>query len=138
MVHALEEVHRVLRQGGILVDMRPVVSNPYVEVLREMNVTLAGRLDDSADLPDTQASDQAVATTLKRGWFHPLEEDSTSFAYYWDTAEEVRRHIQDNWPEAILPEEVYQQAKQLAEAAGPNSKLRITFPMMIKTYRNQK
>jgi hypothetical protein len=135
MVHALEEVRRILRNGGVLVDMRPDVTNPAVEVLSGGSISIAGHLDDSADLPDVLAADQAVETALERGWFQPLEQGSSTLAYYWDTPEEMRKYFQDNWPEAILTDDVISKAEQLAEAAGPTGKLRIQFPMMIKSYR---
>jgi hypothetical protein len=135
MVHALQEVLRSLQSGGVLVDMRPHVTNPFVEVLDGEEISIAGRLDDTADLPDVLAADQTLALALERGWLQKLAEDSFMHANYWDTPQEMLAYFRENWQEAILTDDVISKAEQLAEAAGPTGKLRIQFPMMIKSYR---
>jgi hypothetical protein len=135
MVHALDEAWRILHRDGILVDLRPRVANPHVQVLSPAGVLHAGRLDDSADLADDLAADQAIAHAVDRGWFKELEHASFLYDYYWDTAEEMYDYIQDNWNWAEVPQEVYQEAKRLAASLGPDSQVRIRIPMILTTYR---
>jgi hypothetical protein len=135
MVHALEEARRVLRSGGVLIDVRPVVSQPLVEVLGSEGVSTAGRIDDSADLDDGIASDKALAHTLEQGWLQAQEHDSFHFAYYWDTPDEMFEYIAEKWTEAVVPDEVFSQARALTSAAAPPVQLRIQIAMTITRYQ---
>ena len=135
MVHALEEARRVLRKGGVLIDVRPVVSEPMVEVIGSERVYLAGRIDDSADLDDGTASDKALAYALEQGWLQAQEHDSFHFAYYWDTPDKMFEYLAERWSEVVIPEEVFSQARELAGAAGPTCQLRIRVAMTITRYQ---
>lgn len=134
-MHALEEAWRVLRRGGMLIDIRPVVSRPLVEVLISDVVATAGRIDDTADLDDGIASDKAMAQALEQGWLQAQEQDSFHYAYYWDTPDEMFEYIAGKWSEAVVPEEVFSQARALTDAGGPGCKLRIRIAMTITRYQ---
>ena len=61
MVHALEEIRRVLAPGSTLLDLRPLADRWPVEVLRGTRPLETGRLTDLATgLGDDRASNVAV------------------------------------------------------------------------------
>ncbi len=75
MVDALKEAHRILRPRGILVDARPdslVFARAEHQVGRG-TYRQAGAIATAHDaLVDDRASDRAVATARRNGWFRSL------------------------------------------------------------------
>ena len=70
MVHALNEIHRVLVGGSILIDLRPFADQSPVEVVSGRQTHLAGRLDQlPEDIANDEAANQAIAKAAEQGWF---------------------------------------------------------------------
>jgi hypothetical protein len=139
MVHALEEVWRVLVSGGRLVDLRPIASNWPVEVLIDGRPTLAGKVDDSSRIPDDTASNNSITEAVRRGLFDKEREELFEYAYYWQTIDDMKAYVRDNWSgSAVLPEWVTAEARRLVMANPAQSKLRIRRKMMIARYRKLK
>jgi SAM-dependent methyltransferase len=67
MVHALREAHRVLRPGGILIDLRPAAKHRRVGLGRDRRWREIGRLRES--FAEDHAADGAVAEVLRLGIF---------------------------------------------------------------------
>lgn len=77
MVHALEEVHRLLRSTGRLIEIHPAVEVPFIIVRSDGTVAFAERdpgYDYEEDLLQAEA---AVATAIERGAF--VREDNRRF-----------------------------------------------------------
>ena len=60
MIHALKEVWRVLVPRGWLLDVRPFSAKATLEVVAGTQVWLAGRVDESAGLPDNPAANELL------------------------------------------------------------------------------
>jgi hypothetical protein len=61
MVHALEEIRRILVPAGILIDLRPMAGSWPVQVVSERAQREVGRLIDlPAGLADYKASNRAM------------------------------------------------------------------------------
>jgi len=70
MVHALNEIHRVLIPNGTLIDLRPMLDRWPVEVTSNKEILEAGRVTDLLEpLSDDKAANQAVEEAQMRGWF---------------------------------------------------------------------
>jgi hypothetical protein len=67
MVHALREVHRVLRSGGTLVDLRPAAQHRRVGLGRGRSWRQVGVTRESFD--KDRAADRAVAEVLRANLF---------------------------------------------------------------------
>lgn len=69
MVHALEEIHRLLRSAGTLIEIHPALEVPYVEV-RSDGRGLFAEEDPGYDYEDDlRHAEAAVATIVDRGVF---------------------------------------------------------------------
>ena len=53
---------------GWLLDVRPLSVNAPLEVVAGNQVWLAGRVDESAGLPDDHAANEALRTMVREGW----------------------------------------------------------------------
>jgi SAM-dependent methyltransferase len=68
MVHALEEIHRLLRPDGRLIDIHPVPDAPRIEVVKGGKIVFA-EPTPSHDDEDYRQSDAAAARVVQRGLF---------------------------------------------------------------------
>jgi hypothetical protein len=139
MVHALEETKRALKPGGMLLDLRPVVSYWPLEVFVDGEARFAGRIDDSADALDDAEADGAINAMVSRKLFSQIATDSFEYHYYWDTVEQMYADFQKKWGSDVkLLPEVLSEAKRLAACEGFESRVSIRRKMIMGTYRAQK
>jgi SAM-dependent methyltransferase len=70
MVHALEEIHRLLKPAGTLIEIHPVVDAPPLVEVRSDGQLLFAEHDPVFDYEeDLRQAEAAVATVLDRGVF---------------------------------------------------------------------
>src|SRR5512143_2200923 len=134
MVHALEEIHRLLKPSGVLIDMHPVVEPLPIEVHHGGTIDLAGYVSVRQWCIDYQQADNALAEIVQRGAF-TVERQGVfdSFTYYESVAEmlteleeAVDKFARDaqSASETIPDEEgLKTKAEALVQAAGPEAKL---------------
>lgn len=136
MVHALEEVWRVLERGGWLVDVRPVPADWPLEVLIDGRPSPAGCVDGSPKKPDQLAADEAIAQVIRRGMFEQEERAFFEYAYYWPSVEAMQAHIAGSWTwSAVLPQPVLAEARRLVKSTGAQSEIKVRRQMEITRYR---
>jgi hypothetical protein len=137
MVHALDEIQRVLKRDGILIDLRPVEANWSVEVSSSAGYQVAGRL---SDLPIAIEDDEAAFGTMREveslGWFVREKEQEFAFFYYWDTPSEMKEFMETEWDDfEKMEESVYHAAQSLWTSANADAKLRVRVNMLISLWR---
>ena len=69
MVHALQEAHRVLRPGGILLDIRPAAAHRRVGLGEGRAWRRVGIMREP--LEEDRRADRAVRQLVRRGLFRP-------------------------------------------------------------------
>jgi hypothetical protein len=137
MVHALSEIRRVLVNGGILIDLRPLLDSWPIEVTSHAGNHAAGRATDlSGPLSDDEAANQAVLEAGQRGWFLHEQSDLFSFFYYWDTPNEMQEYIDETWNDVIrIEEDQWNHLKSLWATADADARVRLSLKMMITILR---
>ncbi|MCE9645075.1 MAG: class I SAM-dependent methyltransferase [Chloroflexi bacterium] len=138
MVHALDEIRRVLKPGGILIDLRPVEANWSVEISSSAGDQVAGRL---TDLPVAMADDEAAFHAMheveSRGWFIKEREEEFAFFYSWDTPSEMKEFMDSEWEDfEKMEDHVFEQVKSLWALANADARPRIRVKMLISLWRN--
>jgi hypothetical protein len=94
MVHALEQVHRLLKPGGVLVDIHPVAEAPLVEVHQGETVLFAEPFPGfSAE--DYQRAQDALASAVKRGLFARERGGQFDFLVYASSFPELRDYVEE-------------------------------------------
>lgn len=137
MVHALDEIRRVLVPEGILIDIRPLMDRWPIEVVSGRGAQETGRADDfpeqvSADL----AANQAMQAAGARGWFRREREEHFPFFYSWDTPSEMEKFIDEEWPDFIELGEAARKATRSAWAIGEaDSRVRVRVKILITRWR---
>jgi hypothetical protein len=139
MVHALDEIHRVLVPSGILIDLRPLLDRWPLEVTSTNVNREAGRATDlSEPLADDMAADQSMAKAEIQGWFLREREDTFPFFYYWDTPKEMKEYIDETWNDVIqIEDDQWSNLRSLWATANADARVRIRLKMKITRLRKQ-
>ena len=133
MVHALGEIHRVLKPGGILIDLRPIEERWPVEIATATSIVEAGRLTDlPTALADNEAASHAVLEAHSHGWFTRNLEEEFPLFYYWDTPSEMSEFLETEWDEfEKLEESEFAAVKSVWATANADARIRIRVKMLI-------
>src|SRR5260221_7916583 len=97
MVHALEEIHRLVKPTGILIDIHPVAEASPIKIRQGEKIELVGNLSVQQWCSDYQQADEALAEIKQRGLFTVEREGMFNSLTYYDSAAEMPT----DWKEAI-------------------------------------
>jgi hypothetical protein len=93
MVHALEEIHRILRTEGTLLDIHPVPEAPVVQVIEGDDVLFSAP-DPGYDYDDDlHHAEAAVATVLSRGLYALDRSRDVDFLTHAASSMELRNYF---------------------------------------------
>ena len=137
MVHALNEIQRVLVPNGTLIDLRPVLDNWRIEVASNRETHETGRVQDyPLGLADDTAANKAMAETEENKWFARESEEFFPITYSWDSASEMEEWIHDEWDEFIGLDEETKRATRSAWALGDgDSRVNVKINMLITRWK---
>jgi hypothetical protein len=134
MVHALEEIHRLLKPTGVLIDIHPVAVPSPVEIHQAGKIDVAGKLSVAQWSTDFQQADSALSEVTQRGLFveeqHGLFDSLTHYdspaQMYTSIIESVDKFARDTQSVSDVgphAEALEMRAEELMEAAGPGAEL---------------
>lgn len=137
MVHALEEIRRVLTPDGILIDVRPLGERWQIEVVSAHNIKQTGRVMDLPEqLNGDIAANQAINEAESHGWFRRDQEEFFPFFYSWDTPSEMEEFIEEDWVDFIDLSEEAKKATRSAWALGDaDSRVRVHMKVLLAKWR---
>ena len=137
MVHALDEIHRVLIPEGILIDLRPLADRWPVEVISSRGSKETGRVEDLAVQVDSDvASNEAMSKAETRGWFRREQEEFFPFFYSWDTPSEMEEYISEEWTDFGTLNENTKAATRSAWALGDaDTRVRVRVKVLLSRWK---
>lgn len=133
MVHALEEIHRLLRPDGRLVDIRPYAEPSIVEVITGDQILFAEPKREH-DHEGVLASDRAMEEILKRKTFSVKHARDFKFFSYGSSAAEIREfwdRYNDYDPvpkendQLAFEDKVYARAEQVRKKSSKDAEIAI-------------
>ena len=96
MVHALEEIHRLLKPGGELIDIHPVSEHSQIEIHRNGKIDPVGYLEVPQWCVDFEQADNALTEIIQRGLYSIGKIDEFDTLTYYDTADEMGTSIKES------------------------------------------
>src|SRR5215207_2259325 len=96
MVHALEEVHRLLKPNGALIDIHPVSEPAPIEIHQAGKVDLVGLLSVRQWCFEFEQADIALARIIQRGMFTVERNALFDLPTYYATASELGTDLKES------------------------------------------
>ncbi len=134
MVHTLQEVHRVLKAAGTLIDLRPTAQNRTVELELSYARLNLGEIDSSSRITGCQAADDALRGAVNQGLFRGEHDANFQLITDLDTAADLRAYAA-TWRRSILPQEIVKRLEALTAHENEDFIIRIRRGMLIARYR---
>jgi len=133
MVHALEEIRRVLVAGGTLIDLRPLAGGWPVELVSSRSSQEAGCVTDLPQaLEDDTAANSAMAHGESAGLFQREREELFPFHYSWDSPDEMQEYLKKEWADfAEVDETVWKRIRSLWALADADARVGVRLKMLI-------
>ncbi len=129
MVHALEEIHRLLRPGGCLIDIHPTQSPTLLEIHRDGIIIFSVPVPGQT-FQDIQDADDALAQVIGDGLFKLERMIEIDWRTYAPSADELRDYVAqesayDEGPSrellALREGEVAERVREMVREAGEGS-----------------
>jgi SAM-dependent methyltransferase len=96
IVHALQEIRRLLKPNGMLIDIHPVPVAPLYEIHADGGVLFAAAAPGYDGDEDVVQADKAVARSLKRRAFFLEDRQEFDFITYGSTVEELLDFLEES------------------------------------------
>jgi hypothetical protein len=135
MVHALKETRRVLKPGGILIDLRPALKHRRAGLGGGASVKWVGVMHE--DFDDDRAANRAVAQVLREGLFHRESKTQFDLDRVMDSLDDFRAWLDDFGSLKILPshEWLYRRLERAQEKAGTPAQITVRGPLTLGVLR---
>lgn len=131
MGHALEQIHRLLRPDGILIDIHPIVEAPLIELYQGGRVLFTEASPDFYG-EDYRQADHALARVLQRRLFVSERSGEFDFLTYGSSVAELREYLATANPYYGSPKddalaareaELYARVETIMQAAGEGAEV---------------
>ena len=131
MVHALEEIHRLLRPDGSLIDIHPILEAPLIEVFQGGKVLFAEPIP-VRDYEDYRQAEDALAQIVLRRLFVIVHSGEFDFLTYGSSVAELRDFVAeanayDDRPKdaavATREAELAARVEEIMQAAGEGAEV---------------
>ena len=134
MVHALEEIHHLLKPSGFLIDIHPVAEHSSVEIHQYGKIDLVGHLKVHQWCIDFQEADNALTEIIQRGIFTVEQKGNFDTLTYYESAaemgtalkESIHKFVREGEPvdeEMSQVEMLATRTEELIQAAGNGAEL---------------
>ena len=118
MVHALEQVHNLLKPGGYLIDIHP--NGEMVEFYASIDggEQFIGYMHESDNYIEYRQADEAIQAVLEQGLFQLESTGEFDFRDYADSFDELKTFLDENWSDAVITEDVLVRAREMESEHG--------------------
>ena len=123
MVHALEQIHFLLKPDGILIDIHPIGEPPPIEVRLGEEIHTVGWVREVDDYCEYVAATEALETAVSRNLYSWQKQGTFAFTVYTDTILDLCDHLAESWTDAIIDEDVIRRTLDLMQTTEPNKEV---------------
>ena len=143
MVHALHEAHRVLKPGGILIDLRPALKHRHAGLVLDpaegpgqgAGFKSLGVMRE--DFTDDRAANRAVAHVVREPLFRRESRTEFDLDRVMDSLDDLREWLDDLCSQDKTPshEWLFGRLERALERAGPGSRIAVRGPLVLAVLR---
>ena len=133
MVHALEEIRRLLKPDGILIDIHPVPEGYFIKAFQGDRILFAERRRETCS-DDVLHAEDALAESIELDLFTVDRRAEYDFLTYASSVRELREYWEeintfedDPKDEAVIAREeyLYTQVEEIMQASGAGAEVAI-------------
>ena len=124
----------------MLVDLRPVIGRPPIEIVARDVIIQAGKVDDSSAASDSAAADHAIRMVVDTEWLVPHHSTEFDFEHNWDSVAEMASYLDSRRHRMhVLPShaEVKRVFDDLAHGAASGIQVRCRWRLKLDSYRRK-
>jgi hypothetical protein len=118
MVHALEQIHNLLKPDGYLIDIHPNGEPVEFILPLEDGEHFIGHMQETDDYIEYFQASDALETVIAAGLFQVVETGEFEFLNHADSFDELKNHLDENWSDAVITDEVIASARRLDREHG--------------------
>lgn len=132
MVHALEEAWRVLKPGGVLIDLRPAMVHRNVGIIDARGFRKLGVMGERFD--DDIVANRAVASVLRRGLFRRSRRDRVPCVREMDTLHDFSGWLDNYVSLGKLPSHgwLLKDVDRALSEAGRGARITVSAPLDLQ------
>ena len=123
MVHALEQIHFLLKPEGVLIDIHPIGEPPPIEVRLGADIHTVGWVREGDDYCEYVAATGALETAVSRNLYTWQKQGTFTYTVYADTILSLRDHLAETWTDAIIDEDVIRRTQDLMQILEPDKEV---------------
>jgi len=137
MVHALHQIHQLLKPDGFLIDIHPTNELATLEVRVDQQITPAGWIYEWDDYIEYEWADSALQRALNVQWFELERSGVFNFVWYADSMAELRNYLAEEWHDALIDEVTFMRAHEALSTAAHNKEAIVREAIKIARYRKR-
>ena len=118
MVHALEQIHDLLKPDGHLIDIHPNGEPVEFILPLEDGQQFIGYMQETDDYIEYHQSNEAIETVVDHGLFQVEKAGEFEFFTHADSFDELKTFLDENWSDAVITDEVIANARKLEREHG--------------------
>ena len=123
MVHALEQIHRLLRPTGVLIDIHPAAVGLPIEIHQSGKIDVVGQLSVRQWCTDFQEADKALSEIVQRGLFAVERHVVFDSLTYYASATELRTSVKESIDKYARDAQSAQESVPHAEALAARAEV---------------
>jgi hypothetical protein len=135
MVHALRQLHSLLKPDGILLDLRPAAKHRQVGLGERKRWTVVARMRE--DLTDDRAANTALKRAAALGLFQPESNREFELDRVMDTLDDFREWMSDFPSGKLAPEDdrLYRRVERALAKVRPGTRIVARGPLSLVVLR---
>ena len=118
MVHALEQIHSLLKPGGHLIDIHPNGELVEFHYALGEDEHFLGYMQETDDYIEYRQANEALKIAINKGLFRPVTGDEFEFLTHAGSFSEMQKFLNENWSDALITEDVIARAMALEKEHG--------------------
>ena len=123
MVHALEQIHFLLKENGRLIDIHPQPEPPPIFVRLGADRHPVGWVRETDDYCEYAQADDALDEVVARGLYQWEQRGRFAFVTYADSIADLQTHLAETWNDAIIEDRVAQRTEELMASIEPEKEV---------------